>query len=60
MRMIRGSTIGEDDRVERSIRDHMNIIHALEARNTERAEDLVRQHALGLAEHVAKHVDYLD
>src|ERR1700716_650917 len=27
MRMIRGSTIGEDDRVERSIRDHMNIIH---------------------------------
>ena len=60
MRMIRGATIGEDDRVERSIRDHMNIIHALEARDTERAEDLVRQHALGLAEHVAKHVDYLD
>jgi DNA-binding GntR family transcriptional regulator len=60
MRMIRGSTIGEDDRVERSIRDHMNIIQALEARDTERAEDLVRQHALGLAQHVAKHVDYLD
>ena len=60
MRMIRGSTIGEDDRVERSIRDHMNIIHALEARDTERAEDLVRQHALGLAAHVAKHADYLD
>ena len=60
MRMIRGQTIGEDDRVERSIRDHMNIIHALEARDTERAEDLVRQHALGLAEHVAKHADYLD
>jgi DNA-binding GntR family transcriptional regulator len=60
MRMIRGSTIGEVARVERSIRDHMNIIQALEARDTERAEDLVRQHALGLAEHVAKHVDYLD
>ena len=60
MRMIRGQTIGEDDRVDRSIRDHMNIIQALEARDTERAEDLVRQHALGLAEHVAKHVDYLD
>jgi DNA-binding GntR family transcriptional regulator len=60
MRMIRGRTIGEDDRVERSIRDHMNIIQALEARDTERAEDLVRQHALGLAEHVKKHVDYLD
>src|SRR4030088_3344603 len=37
MRMIRGSTIGEDDRVERSIRDHMNIIHALEPRDTKRA-----------------------
>jgi DNA-binding GntR family transcriptional regulator len=60
MRMIRGATIGEDDRVDRSIRDHMNIIQALEARDTERAEDLVRQHALGLAEHVAKHADYLD
>jgi DNA-binding GntR family transcriptional regulator len=60
MRMIRRETIGEDDRIERSIRDHMNIIQALEARDTERAEDLVRQHALGLAGHVKKHVDYLD
>ena len=60
MRMIRRKTIGEQDRVDRLIRDHMNIIEALEARDTERAEDLVRQHALGLAEHVAKHVDYLD
>src|SRR5262245_12392627 len=60
MHMIRRQTIGEEDRADRSIRDHMNIIQALEARDTERAEDLVRQHALGLAEHVAKHVDYLD
>ena len=60
MRMIRRKTIGEEDRADRSIRDHMNIIQALEARDTERAEDLVRQHALGLAEHVKKHVDYLD
>jgi len=60
MRMIRGQTIGEEDRADRSIRDHMNIIKAIEARDTERAEDLVRQHALGLADHVAKHVDYLD
>jgi DNA-binding GntR family transcriptional regulator len=60
MRMIRRKTIGEDDRADRSIRDHMNIIQALEARETERAEDLVRQHALGLAEHVARHADYLD
>ena len=60
MRMIRRKTIGEKDRADRSIRDHMNIIEALEARDTERAEDLVRDHALGLAEHVAQYADYLD
>src|ERR1700751_5547489 len=47
MRMIRRKTIGEDDRADRSIRDHMNIIHALEERDTELAEVLVRNHALG-------------
>ena len=60
MRMIRRTTIGEKDRADRSIKDHMAIIEALEARDTERAEDLVRVHALGLAEHVAKFADYLD
>ncbi len=60
MRMIRRKTIVEQDRVEKLIRDHMNIITALEARDTERAEDLVRNHALGLADHVAKYADYLD
>ena len=60
MRMIRRKTIGEKDRADRSIRDHMNIIEALEARDTARAEELVRNHALGLAEHVAKYADYLD
>jgi len=60
MRMIRRKTIVEKDRVEKSIRDHMNIIEALEARATTRAEDLVRNHALGLADHVAKYADYLD
>jgi DNA-binding GntR family transcriptional regulator len=60
MRMIRRKTIGEHDRAARSIRDHLTIIQALEARDTKRAEDLVRDHALGLAEHVAKYADYLD
>lgn len=60
MRMIRRTTIGEKDRADRSIKDHMAIIEALEARNTKRAEELVRDHALGLAEHVAKFADYLD
>jgi DNA-binding GntR family transcriptional regulator len=60
MRMIRRKTIVEKDRVDRSIRDHMQIIEALEARDTVRAEELVRNHALGLAEHVAEYADYLD
>jgi DNA-binding GntR family transcriptional regulator len=60
MRMIRRKTIGEQDRAARSIRDHLSIIEAIEARDTKRAEDLVRGHALGLAEHVAKYADYLD
>jgi DNA-binding GntR family transcriptional regulator len=60
MRMIRRKTIGEKDRADRSIRDHMHIIEALEARDTPRAEELVRTHALGLADHVAKYADYLD
>ena len=60
MRMIRRKTIAEQDRADRSIRDHMHIIEALEARTTARAEALVRDHALGLAEHVAKYADYLD
>src|SRR5579862_5576943 len=60
MRMIRRKTIGEQDRADRSIRDHMHIIEALEARDTARAEELVRSHALGLADHVARYADYLD
>ena len=59
MRMIRRKTIGERDRADRSISDHMNIIQAIEARDTVKAETLVRDHALGLADHVARHADYL-
>ena len=60
MRMIRRKTIGEKDRAHRSIHDHMNIIEALEARQPDRAEELTREHALGLARHVAQNADYLD
>ena len=52
VRAIRGHAIGEDDRVERSIADHMHIIEALEARDADLAERLVRDHALDLAGHV--------
>jgi DNA-binding GntR family transcriptional regulator len=60
MRAIRRKTIAEDRRAERSIIDHMNIIQALERRETELAERLVRQHTLDLAAHVERNVHYLD
>jgi DNA-binding GntR family transcriptional regulator len=56
VRSIRHRTISENDRFERSMVDHMHIIEALESRNGELAERLVRDHALGLAAHVAQHV----
>jgi DNA-binding GntR family transcriptional regulator len=54
VRAIRRHTIGEADRAERSIVDHMQIIEALEARDPELAERLVRDHALNLARHVER------
>jgi len=60
VRAIRRMTISQSDRAERSIVDHMRIIEALEKRDTELAERLVRQHSLDLAAHVEKHCDFLD
>ena len=60
MKGIRARTIGERDRASRSIIDHLHIIEALEQRDTELAERLVREHTLNLAAHVEKHVDYLE
>ena len=59
MRSIRMRTIAEKDRASRSIIDHMDIIEALEARDTELAERLVRQHSLDLGRHVEECVDWL-
>ncbi len=60
VRAIRRMTISQRDRAERSIADHMRIIEALEMRDTELAERLVRQHSLDLAAHVEKYGDFLD
>ncbi len=60
VRAIRGRMIGEDDRAERSIVDHMHIIEALEDRDAELAERLVREHALDLADHVDRTAARLD
>jgi DNA-binding GntR family transcriptional regulator len=60
VRAIRRATIGQADRAERSIHDHMAIIEALEKRDAERAAQLSLQHALGLAAHVEKFCTFLD
>ena len=60
MRAIRTTTIKERDRVSRSVLDHIRIIEAIEERDPYHAEQLVRDHALELARHVDKFVDYLD
>jgi DNA-binding GntR family transcriptional regulator len=57
VRAIRHRTIYEMNRAQRSLEDHMRIVDALEARDTERAERLARDHTLTLAEHVEKHVN---
>ncbi len=59
IRSIRMRTISEDNRASRSIIDHMHIVEALEARDTELAERLAKEHTLNLAEHVEKYVDWL-
>jgi len=60
VRAIRRMTISQSDRAARSIVDHMRIIEALEQRDTELAERLVRQHSLDLAAHIEKHCDFLE
>ncbi|MFT5538492.1 MAG: DNA-binding GntR family transcriptional regulator [Alphaproteobacteria bacterium] len=57
VRAIRARTIFEEDRAKRSIEDHLAIVEALEARDTELAERLVREHTLKLRDHVARYVD---
>ncbi len=52
MRAIRARTISEGDRASRSIVDHLHIIEALESRDADLAERLVREHTLNLATHV--------
>ena len=59
MRAIRHKTISENRRFERSIKDHYNIIEALERRDGDLAERLVREHALDLARHVDVNASYL-
>ncbi len=60
MRAVRSVTMGWDDRARRGMADHLAIIAALEARDGDRAERLVREHTLGLAKHIETHGGRLD
>ena len=60
MRAVRAVTMTQDNRAQRSIVDHRNIIAALEQRDPDAAERLVREHTMGLAAHVERHGDFLD
>jgi DNA-binding GntR family transcriptional regulator len=59
MRAIRAVTMSQDNRAARSVIDHLDIVAALEARDPDRAERLVREHTLGLAAHVEKFGGFL-
>ncbi|MCC0808908.1 MULTISPECIES: GntR family transcriptional regulator [unclassified Methylobacterium] len=60
VRGIRNTAMRQGDRAANSIKEHVAIIKALEARDADLAERLVREHGLGLASHVEKYGDYLD
>ena len=55
VRGYRQLTIGRTDRTATSLPEHMAIIEALEARDTELAEKRARDHTLGLAAYVEAH-----
>lgn len=60
MRAVRAVTMTQDNRAQRSIADHRNIIAALERHNADLVARLVREHTMGLAAHVETHGDFLD
>ncbi len=55
MRAIRAVSIRQEGRIETSRREHAGIIAALEARDADKAERLVREHTLGLGLHVERY-----
>ena len=52
MHAVRRRAMGEDDRASRSVADHMEIIEALESRDSELASRLVREHTMRLHDHI--------
>ncbi len=62
MRAIRVQALKdvEHHRSDQSVIDHMRIIEALEQRDADKVEKLVREHALSLSKHIEQYARYLD
>ena len=62
MRAIRMQALKdiEHHRSDQSVIDHIRIIEALEARDADRVERLVREHALSLGRHIGQFAEYLE
>ncbi len=59
LKSIRLRSISDLERAKHSVIDHIHIIEALEARDTDNAELLVKNHTLRLAKHIETHASYL-
>jgi DNA-binding GntR family transcriptional regulator len=59
MRAIRQRTIGGEDRLVQRVTDHARILEALQARDADAVEALIRQHAFDLAVDVRLNVSHL-
>lgn len=57
---IRNTALRQGERASKSIEEHVQIIEALEARDADLAERLVRDHGLGLSSHVERYGDHLE
>lgn len=57
VRAIRNRTIFEKDRAKKSIVDHKQIVDAIERKDADLAERLVREHTLKLRDHVEQFVE---
>ena len=62
MRAIRSQALKdiEHHRSDQSVIDHMRIIEALEQRDADKVERLVREHALSLSKHIEEYAQYLE
>ena len=60
VRAVRTRAMRESDRVSRSVVDHLQIIEAIERRDPDLAAERVRQHTMGLHDHVRRMWNDLD